>query len=132
VKSWGCLKLARVAQLLNISKKTQQKIYKIKKTIMKSLQQNWRMWFSIIVCNLVAVMLMAQDNTGGGSTSETKSIDISVNKTESWYASPWVWVIGAAVFILILVALLSGGSRSKTVGSDRVTVTKTVERDTDV
>jgi hypothetical protein len=96
-----------------------------------SLQQSWKMWFSIILCNLVAVMLMAQDNTTGGS-SETKSVDISVNKTESWYASPWVWIIGAAVFILILVALLSGGSSRRTVGSDRVTVTKTVERDSDV
>lgn len=23
----------------------------------------------------------------------------------SWYASPWIWIIGAAFFILLLVAL---------------------------
>ena len=39
-------------------------------------------------------------------------VDINVNKKESnWYQQPWVWVIGGAVFILILVALLRGGKK---------------------
>ena len=38
-------------------------------------------------------------------------IDISVNKDNgsAWYAHPVVWVVGGAVFIIILVALLRGG-----------------------
>ena len=32
-------------------------------------------------------------------------IDVDLGKPE-WYEQPWVWVVGAAVFILILVALL--------------------------
>jgi cell division protein FtsW (lipid II flippase) len=33
-------------------------------------------------------------------------IDINVGKQNNWYQQPWVWVIGGAVFILLLVALL--------------------------
>ena len=37
-------------------------------------------------------------------------VDIDVNKKDSnWYQQPWVWVIGAAVFIIILAAVLKGG-----------------------
>lgn len=41
-----------------------------------------------------------------------KEVDVNINTNEgSWYASPWVWVVGAAVFILLLVALTRGGGR---------------------
>ena len=40
-------------------------------------------------------------------------VDINTNSGGNWYAQPWVWVVGAAVFILLLVALTrSSGSRS--------------------
>ncbi len=43
---------------------------------------------------------------------ETKDVNINLNtKGSNWYASPWVWVVGAAVFILLLVALTRGGGR---------------------
>ena len=55
-----------------------------------------------IVSVFVTALAMAQDK-----------VDIDINaKDSSWYASPWVWVVGAAVFILLLVALTRGGSRS--------------------
>lgn len=42
-----------------------------------------------------------------------EKVDIDINaKDSNWYASPWVWVVGAAVFILLLVALTRGGRRS--------------------
>ena len=38
---------------------------------------------------------------------EKKEVDINVNtKGNNWYAQPWVWIVGAAVFIIIIVALL--------------------------
>ena len=44
---------------------------------------------------------------------ETKKVDVDINTKESnWYASPWVWIVGAAVFILLLVALTRGGRRA--------------------
>jgi apolipoprotein N-acyltransferase len=43
----------------------------------------------------------------------TKSVDVNINtKSQSnWYANPIVWVVGAAVFILLLVALMRGRNR---------------------
>jgi hypothetical protein len=32
-------------------------------------------------------------------------IDINIGKPE-WYEQTWVWIVGAAVFILVLVAIL--------------------------
>ena len=55
-----------------------------------------------IVSLFITALAMAQDK-----------VDVDINaKDSSWYASPWVWVVGAAVFILLLVALTRGGSRS--------------------
>lgn len=46
---------------------------------------------------LITSQIFAQD---GGL-----DIDIDLGKPE-WYEQPWVWVVGGAVFILILVGLL--------------------------
>jgi len=41
-------------------------------------------------------------------------VDINVNKKDSnWYQQPWVWVVGGAVFILLLVAILKGGGKKE-------------------
>lgn len=99
------------------------------------------MIFTLVLFSLFQLAVMAQDNSGGGSgssssttsTQSSKSVDVSVSESTDWYTSPWVWIVGAAVFVLLLVALLSGGrSRRSAASTDRVTVTKTVERDTDV
>lgn len=46
---------------------------------------------------------------------ETKKVDVNISSGGdgggNFFASPWVWVVGVAVFILLLVALLRGGSR---------------------
>ena len=71
----------------------------------------------------ISMVLWAQE--------KTTDVNIDVNKdtnTANWYASPWVWVVGAAVFIILLVALTSG-SRSRSSSGEKVTVTKTVRRD---
>ena len=44
-------------------------------------------------------------------TIGTEDGKLTVTKTNVWYQSPWVWVVGAAVFILLLVALTRGGGR---------------------
>jgi hypothetical protein len=38
-------------------------------------------------------------------------VDVDLDKGGDWYANPIVWVIAGAVFILLLVALLRGGSK---------------------
>jgi hypothetical protein len=59
---------------------------------------------SIMLMLYSSILILAQ---------ETKKVDIDVNtKGNNWYASPWVWIVGVAVFILLLVALTRGGRRA--------------------
>lgn len=51
----------------------------------------------LLIGFFISVTAMAQD---GGL-----DIDVNVGKKE-WYQQPWAWVVGGALFILILVALL--------------------------
>ena len=39
--------------------------------------------------------------------------DIDKNDGSSWYSNPIIWIVGAAVFTLLLVALLRGNNSSK-------------------
>lgn len=53
---------------------------------------------------LLTMVVLAQD---------TKKLDIDINtKSEDsgFFMQPWVWVVGGAVFILLLIALLRGNS----------------------
>ena len=42
-------------------------------------------------------------------------IDVNINKNSGggWYTQPWVWIVGAALFILLLVALLRGNNSAR-------------------
>lgn len=99
---------------------------------MKQLNQHFsfKSFLALLLLCLVQTIVWAQDSGGSSSTSTTKT-SVRVSEDTTWYSSPWVWVIGAAIFILLLVALTRGGS-SRSGGTDRVTVTKEVRRDTDV
>lgn len=63
-----------------------------------------KLYFSFVAAFLSAMTAIAQ---------ETKKVDVDINADSgsNWYASPWVWVVGAAVFILLLVALTRGSGR---------------------
>jgi len=54
---------------------------------------------------MIAIVSFAQD----------KQVDVNINadKGGGFFASPVVWVIGVAVFILLLVALTRNNSRSR-------------------
>ena len=45
---------------------------------------------------------------------QDKDVDITIGteKKDNFFAQPWVWIVGAAVFILLLVAILRSGSKS--------------------
>ena len=52
---------------------------------------------------LLSVVTYAQD--------KAVDVNISTNKGGGFLSTPWVWVVGAAVLILLLVALLRGGKK---------------------
>ena len=90
----------------------------------------------LMIAMLQMVVWAQEEGSGSASgssstTTTTKSSSVS-SQSADWYTSPWVWVIGAAVFILLLVALLRGGSKGSAATAtrtDRVTVTKSSSLD---
>lgn len=76
----------------------------IKPSIMKKNLRNLCLRFMSFIlftwCNIAA---FAQD--------KGVDVDVSLKKESEWYTNPIVWVIGGAVFILLLVALLRGGEK---------------------
>jgi len=71
-----------------------------------------RTMFLTMLATLLGFWAAAQES--GGASVNVTTTKSSTATSEGWYASPWVWVVGAAVFILLLVALLNnrGGNKS--------------------
>jgi hypothetical protein len=66
-----------------------------------------------LLCNvaMTAISLMISFSTLVAQDKKVE-IDIGVNKEPVWYQQPWAWIVGAAIFILLLVALLRGGKKN--------------------
>ena len=85
---------------------------------------------TFLMLTFMQALAFAQDSTGGGNSSSSSTTSTTTT-TETWYTQPWVWIVGGAVLLLLIVALMRGNSNSDT-RSDKVTVTKSVKTDTDV
>jgi len=69
----------------------------------KIISRSWLRFTTILLSSFLSVISFAQD--------KGIDVDINVKKEQAWYQNPIVWVIGGAVFILLLVALLKGGEK---------------------
>lgn len=50
------------------------------------------------------------------SFAQEKKVDIDIttkSENDNFFMQPWVWVVGGAVFLLLLVALLRGSGSKK-------------------
>ena len=63
--------------------------------------------FLMVLLSITAAISYAQDSV----TSAVSTTASSTTETTMWYAEPWVWVVGGAVFLLLLVALLKSGGK---------------------
>jgi hypothetical protein len=74
---------------------------------MKSIKEftyNFKGFVVLLMLSLLQTAVWAQD--GGGA-----DINVKITKESSnWYAQPWVWIVGGAVFLLLLVALMRGNN----------------------
>ena len=64
-------------------------------------------FYCLLLATLFNLVTFAQEKKA--------EVDVNIDKgggDNNWYASPLVWIIGAAVFILLLVALTRGRSRA--------------------
>ncbi len=69
------------------------------------------------IYNKVVLAILAFMITIVSFAQETKKVDVDINADSGgggFFASPWVWVVGVAVFILLLVALMRGGGNRRT------------------
>ncbi len=80
--------------------------------------------FLLIALTLSKALVWAQDSTSTATTTTATRTE-----TQTWYAEPWVWIVGGIVLLLIIVLLVRGNSSSSSTSSrtDKVTVTKTTE-----
>ena len=88
----------------------------------------WKPFLIMLFLSLVSLAIWAQTEESGGSetsttTTKKTTVTVTTDHADTWYTSPWVWIVGAAVFILLLVALLSNR------GNETVRVSKTIEHD---
>lgn len=79
----------------------------------------------LCVLSVTNAVVWAQDST---TTATTKTNTTSTTETQTWYTEPWVWVVGGAVLILLIVALVRGSNNGSTTSrTDKTTVTRTTE-----
>lgn len=83
-------------------------------------------WITLLVFTFIQTMVWAQTETTESSSSTKVTVTEETTGSE-WYTNPIVWVVGGAVFILLLVALLRGGGDR----TDRVTYKEKIVRDRD-
>lgn len=62
--------------------------------------------YLFVAAMLTSVVSFAQDK------GLDVNVDVNSGGNAGWYANPWVWIVGAAVFILLLVAIVRGGGRT--------------------
>ena len=59
---------------------------------------------------IIAFTMLCFMQTIAFAQDKKMDVNISTDKGGNWYAQPWVWIVGGAVFLLLLVALLRGNS----------------------
>lgn len=54
---------------------------------------------------MILSSLLVSVKTFAQSAPEKVEVDINAGGDSVWYGQPWVWVVGVAVFIVIIVAI---------------------------
>lgn len=99
-----------------------QKIIKMKHLIKPGFLKYSFLLFLLTVSNAIA---WAQDST----VTATTTTATSTSQENTWYTEPWVFVVGAAVLILLIIALTRGNSGNSSGRTDKVVLTKTTTSD---
>ena len=74
----------------------------------------WRPFLVMMFFSLVSLAIWGQEETSerGSEINPANSV-VAGPQSPAWYASPWLWLIGAAVLVLLLVAIFSNGKKEK-------------------
>ena len=95
---------------------------------MKKMVLNAKTYLMLLMFTVMnTVIAMAQDE-GGVAVNKSTTQTTTTTTTQDWYTQPWVWIVGGLVFILLLIALVRGGSGSRT-DVHRTTIRRDVSTD---
>lgn len=81
-------------------------------------QRFWHGIFSIytkitFMKQLMIMLLCALTSAAVYAQEKSAELDVNINKSDGGASFPWLWIVGAILFVVILVALLSGGGRDR-------------------
>ncbi len=66
---------------------------------------------SVAFKNFLTILMLCMLQTIAFAQDKKVDVNISTDKGGGdWYAQPWVWIVGGAVFLLLLVALMRNNS----------------------
>ncbi|WP_026898959.1 hypothetical protein [Daejeonella oryzae] len=69
--------------------------------------EKYFMALAVLLTSLFAsITSFAQD------VPEKVDVDINTDGGSVWYGQPWVWAVGVAIFIVIIVAITRGNSKN--------------------
>lgn len=105
-----------------------ERLYNIKIFIMKKLfkRQTYIFLFLFALLGLTRQISLAQDSAAGSSSS---TITTTTTQHSSTVPS-WVWFVGGAILLGIIIAVARGNKTDANSQTDKVTYTKTTSRDT--
>lgn len=66
----------------------------------------------ILALAVVYCGIFTSVKTFAQSVPEKVDVDISAGGDSVWYGQPWVWAIGVAVFIVIIIAITRSGNKN--------------------
>ena len=69
---------------------------------LKKMSERIKYFLAFVMLCFMQTIAFAQD--------KKVDVNITTDKGGNWYAQPWVWIVGGAVFLLLLVALMRGNS----------------------
>jgi hypothetical protein len=80
---------------------------------MEALMERMRYWIQAVAASLISGLW-----TGAALAQQQKQYPndqgtSAAAGTETWYSHPWVWILGAALFVIVIVALTNRGGRTK-------------------
>ncbi|MDB5015149.1 MAG: hypothetical protein JWQ25_3351 [Daejeonella sp.] len=68
----------------------------------------------LVIALVVAIgSLLTSLQTFAQTAPEKVDVDINTGQGPAWYGQPWVWALGIALFIIILVAITRSGNKSR-------------------
>jgi hypothetical protein len=66
----------------------------------------------LLFATVILISFISSIKAFAQSVPEKVEVDVNTNGDAVWYGQPWIWAVGVAVFIIIIVAITRSGNRN--------------------